>query len=216
MSLDLSRFHATFFAESLEGLNHVEEALLGIEQRGHDKEALDSIFRAIHSLKGSAGSLGFSVIAELAHEMESVLDRLRQALMPISADSTNVLLRGVDCLRNWILAAEAKEPMDASAGASIVRELQMLLQRTVMGDTLGPAAAVAAVARKRNFVIVFRPAQDFFHSGNDPARFIDELAQLVVLQLEVMQRLLQFADAGVVRQLQFADAGVNQELGVQH
>ncbi len=178
MSLDLSRFHATFFAESLEGLNHVEEALLGIEQRGHDKEALDSIFRAIHSLKGSAGSLGFSVIAELAHEMESVLDRLRQALMPISADSTNVLLRGVDCLRNWILAAEAKEPMDASAGASIVRELQMLLQRTVMGDTLGPAAAVAAVARKRNFVIVFRPAQDFFHSGNDPARFIDELAQL--------------------------------------
>ena len=59
MSLDLSRFHATFFAESLEGLNQVEESLLGIEQRGHDKDALDAIFRAIHSLKGSAGSLGF-------------------------------------------------------------------------------------------------------------------------------------------------------------
>ena len=133
MSLDLSRFHATFFAESLEGLNQVEESLLGIEQRGHDKDALDAIFRAIHSLKGSAGSLGFGVIAELAHEMESVLDRLRQALMPVSADSTNVLLRGVDCLRNWILAAEAKEPMDAAAGAGLIRELQLLLQRTVGG-----------------------------------------------------------------------------------
>ena len=186
MSLDLSRFHATFFAESLEGLNQVEESLLGIEQRGHDKDALDAIFRAIHSLKGSAGSLGFGVIAELAHEMESVLDRLRQALMPVSADSTNVLLRGVDCLRNWILAAEAKEPMDAAAGAGLIRELQLLLQRTVGG---GADASVRAAeqpeAGKRRYVIVFRPAQDFFHSGNDPARFIDELAQLGELESTV-------------------------------
>ena len=179
MSLDLSRFHATFFAESIEGLNHVEEALLGIEQSGHDKDALDSIFRAIHSMKGSAGSLGFGVIAELAHEMESVLDRLRQALMPVSADSTNVLLRGVDCLRNWIFAAEAKGPVDATAGVGLVRELQLLLQRAVTSETAGaPAGVAAVVGGKHKYVIVFRPAQDFFHSGNDPARFIDELAQL--------------------------------------
>ena len=186
MSLDLSRFHATFFAESLEGLNQVEEALLGIEQRGHDKDALDAIFRAIHSLKGSAGSLGFGVIAELAHEMESVLDRLRQALMAVSADSTNVLLRGVDCLRNWILAAEAKEPMDAAAGAGLVRELQLLLQRTqstVSGEAGAPVTAAAGA--KRKYVVVFRPAQDFFHSGNDPARFIDELAQLGAIESTV-------------------------------
>ena len=179
MSLDLSRFHATFFAESIEGLNHVEEALLGIEQSGHDKDALDSIFRAIHSMKGSAGSLGFGVIAELAHEMESVLDRLRQALMPVSADSTNVLLRGVDCLRNWIFAAEAKGPVDAAAGAGLVRELQLLLQRAVTGEAAGaPASVAAAAGGKHKYVVVFRPAQEFFHSGNDPARFIDELAQL--------------------------------------
>lgn len=178
MSLDLSRFHATFFAESLEGLNQVEESLLGIEQCGHDKDALDAIFRAIHSLKGSAGSLGFGVIAELAHEMESVLDRLRQGLMPVSADSTNVLLRGVDCLRNWILAAEAKEPIDAADGTGLVRELQLLLQRTAGAGNQAADTAAAPAVGKRRYVVVFRPAQDFFHSGNDPARFIDELAQL--------------------------------------
>ncbi len=184
MSLDLSRFHATFFAESLEGLNHVEEALLGIEERGHDKDALDGIFRAIHSLKGSAGSLGFGVIAELAHEMESVLDRLRQGLMAISADGTNVLLRGVDCLRNWIFQAEAKEPMNAAAGAGLVRELQLLLQRAG-NEAAGAATPAVRAAGKHNYVVVFRPAQDFFHSGNDPARFIDELAQLGDIQSTV-------------------------------
>ena len=129
MSLDLSRFHATFFTESLEGLNSVEQQLLDIEQRGHDQDAMDAIFRHVHSLKGSAGSLGFGVIAELAHEMESVLDRMRQGLMSATAESTNVLLRGVDCLRNWIFAAEAKGELSPAAGVSLVRELQLLLQR---------------------------------------------------------------------------------------
>ena len=177
MSIDLSRFHATFFTESLGGLDHVERELLDIEQRGHDQGALDAIFRDIHSLKGSAGSLGFGVIAELAHEMESVLDRLRQGLMTASAQSTNVLLRGVDCLRNWILAAEASEPADAADGSALVQELQLLLRHTTAAGE-GRAAAPAAAAGKQKYVIVFRPAQDFFHSGNDPARFIDELAQL--------------------------------------
>ncbi len=181
MSIDLSRFHATFFTESIEGLRHVEQELLGIEQRGHDQHALDAIFRDVHSLKGSAGSLGFGVIAELAHEMESVLDRLRQGLMSASAESTNILLRGVDCLRNWILAAEAGEPVDAGAGAALVHELQSLLRHTAAttidgGGKLLPEPAGAK--GKKKYIIVFRPAQDFFHSGNDPARFIDELAHL--------------------------------------
>ena len=176
MSLDLSRFHATFFTESLQGLDHVERQLLQIEQLGHDKNALDAIFRDVHSLKGSAGSLGFGAIAELAHEMESVLDRMRQGSMSATAQSTNILLQGVDCLRNWLLAAEAKESIDAAAGAGLVRELQLLLQGA---DGAAKAAPVGTAAGgKQKYVIVFRPAQDFFHSGNDPARFIDELAHL--------------------------------------
>ena len=182
MSLDLSRFHATFFAESLEGLDSMEQALLRLEQHGHSKETLDAIFRVVHSLKGSAGSLGFGVIAELAHEMESVLDRSRQGTAEATPECTNVLLRGVDCLRNWIIASEAQQPVDATAGVGIVRELQILLQQALSGST-SPTAAQGAGAvpqgrSKRTYVIVFRPAQDFFHSGNDPARFIEELAHL--------------------------------------
>ncbi len=178
MSLDLSRFHATFFTESLQGLNQVEQALLDMEERGHDKDAMDAIFRDVHSLKGSAGSLGFGVIAELAHEMESVLDRMRQGLMTVTADSTNLLLRGVDCLRNWLLAAEAKEVIDAAAGSELVRDLQLLLQRDGVQGAAASGPKDRAPGRTQKFVIVFRPARDFFHSGNDPARFIDELTQL--------------------------------------
>lgn len=190
MSLDLSRFHATFFAESLEGLDRVEQELLQLEQHGHSKDTLDAIFRVVHSLKGSAGSLGFGIIAELAHEMESVLDRLRQGTAQATAECTNILLRGVDCLRNWIIASEAHEPVDGAKGAGIVRELQILLRQVTPG--LSSAAATAEgtqtapnAAGKRTYVIVFRPAQDFFHSGNDPARFIEELAHLGTVRCTV-------------------------------
>src|SRR5688572_20813753 len=149
MSLDLSRFHATFFTESLEGLNHVEQQLLNIEQIGHDKDALNAIFRDVHSLKGSAGSLGFGVIAELAHEMESVLDRMRQGLMPATVERTNVLLRGVDCLRNWLLAAEANEPADSAAGGGLIRELQLLLQQGSSDKAAAPAQPHAEPAGKQ-------------------------------------------------------------------
>lgn len=185
MSLDLSRFHATFFTESLEGLNHVEQQLLDIEQIGHDREAMDAIFRAVHSLKGSAGSLGFGAIAELAHEMESVLDRMRQGLMPPTSERTNVLLRGVDCLRHWLIAAEAKEPADTTAGGGLIRELQLLLQQTAGATEASSVQREPKGAGKQKYVIVFRPARDFFHSGNDPARFIEELAQLGELESTV-------------------------------
>ena len=185
MSLDLSRFHATFFAESLEGLDRVEEELLRLEQGAPGKDTLDAIFRVIHSLKGSAGSLGFTVIAELAHEMESVLDRWRQGSASVTPEGNNVLLRGVDCLRNWIHDAEAKKDMNADDGAAILQALQLMLRQQAGSNA--PAAAVAGVggaphakpaAAKKTYAVVFRPAQDFFHSGNDPARFIEELAHL--------------------------------------
>lgn len=187
MSLDLSRFHATFFAESLEGLDRVEEELLRLEQGAPGKDTLDAIFRVIHSLKGSAGSLGFTVIAELAHEMESVLDRWRQGSASVTPEGNNVLLRGVDCLRNWIHDAEAQKDMNADDGAAILQALQLMLRQQT--GTSAPAAAVAGAAgaaqgkpaaARKTYAVVFRPAQDFFHSGNDPARFIEELAHLGV------------------------------------
>lgn len=185
MSLDLSRFHATFFAESLEGLDRVEDDLLQLEQGGASRERLDAIFRVVHSLKGSAGSLGFGVIAELAHEMESVLDKLRQGAASPTAECNNVLLRGVDRLRQWIQDSEAKRTLDAGAGSGLIRELQLLQQRQAAAATATheeSSGAPVSPQGKSAYVIVFRPAQDFFHSGNDPARFLEELSHLGEIQ----------------------------------
>ena len=82
MSLDMAQFHQVFFEESLEGLDLMEQALLGLEGRQPDAETINSIFRAAHSIKGGAATFGFSeaeaeAAADEAAVAETALHLLR-------------------------------------------------------------------------------------------------------------------------------------------
>src|SRR3990172_11939487 len=116
MTIDLTRFHSTFFEESLEGVAVMESELLEIERqvrRGGkqaaeslDAERLNCIFRAAHSIKGGSGTFGFSQVADFAHALESLLDEARSGHRRIDGDMVNLLLRAVDCLRALLNAAK--------------------------------------------------------------------------------------------------------------
>ena len=95
----------TFVAESRELLRDMEDALLTLEQSPRDSEAVNAVFRAMHTIKGSAGIFGFDVIVEFDHVMESVIDEVRAgrlavddvlvALLLSCGDHVSVL---IDCL----------------------------------------------------------------------------------------------------------------------
>jgi two-component system, chemotaxis family, sensor kinase CheA len=105
--LDIEEILKSYQAESDEQLSSIEEALVALEQQPDDPEAIQSIFRAAHTLKGNASSLGFPGVAELAHALEDLLDRVRASSLAMSARVVNVLLRAVDALR--FLVPEALE-----------------------------------------------------------------------------------------------------------
>ena len=76
--LDLQQFHQTFFEEAAENLQSMEQLLLALDPAAVDDETLNAIFRVAHSIKGGAATFGFTAVATLAHEMETLLDRLRR------------------------------------------------------------------------------------------------------------------------------------------
>jgi len=96
MSIDLRQFHASFFSESLEGLDATEANLLRLEGGERSPELLNAIFRAVHSIKGAAGSLGFPQIGRFTHEFENVLDDLRKGEFEPDADGIDTMLACVD------------------------------------------------------------------------------------------------------------------------
>ena len=77
-SFDLSQFHQVFFEEAGENLERMEQQLLEIDIESADDETLNSIFRCAHSVKGGAATFGFSDVAGLTHQMETLLDKLRR------------------------------------------------------------------------------------------------------------------------------------------
>lgn len=88
-----------FINESQEHLGIIEESLLKIEQDNRDKDTINTLFRAIHSIKGGAGFFGFSTVNELAHAMENLLYKARNDELELTGEHIDILFSGMDKLR---------------------------------------------------------------------------------------------------------------------
>jgi two-component system chemotaxis sensor kinase CheA len=107
VEIDMAAILPVFLAEAEENLAQVEDALLALEARPGDAETLNTVFRAAHTLKGNAANLGLAPVAEFAHGVEDVLDRLREGSLVLTAPLAGLLLRAVDALRALVPAAVA-------------------------------------------------------------------------------------------------------------
>jgi len=181
MSMDLQRFHATFFEESREGLDAMEAGLLALESGQQDPEIINSVFRAAHSIKGGAGTFGFDAIAALTHVLEMLLDELRAGKRALEAAAVDAMLSSVDVLRALLREAEHGQPADPQAVAAVKARLEAVLSGQA------PSAAAPAAAKVDDtpeaWQIGFVPAPSLFMSGNDPLRIIRELEHLGSLQV---------------------------------
>jgi len=105
MEIDYEALFQVFLAESRENLSLMEEALVVLETQPDDEETLFSIFRTVHTIKGSASCLGFQAISEFAHDVEDALQRLVKRTVPVTQRIITLLLQSVDAFRQMAAAA---------------------------------------------------------------------------------------------------------------
>jgi len=185
-SIDLSRFHQTFFDESLEGLDTMESALLRLDVGSADAETINTIFRAAHSIKGGAGTFGFSAVAAFTHHVETLLDRVRSGQRQVTQSDVDLLLRSVDVMRSMLKAASSGDELDADQAAMVQAELEASLDSTApTAVTVAPVVAEAAVAQtpRTAWAIRFVPKPELFASGNDPLRILREVSAMGVAEV---------------------------------
>ncbi len=91
-----------FLAESAEGLDTMDEALVALETRPGDAELVGTVFRVVHTLKGNSASLGYEALVRYAHALEDLLDELRAGTAPVTSSLVTQLLRASDALRDLI------------------------------------------------------------------------------------------------------------------
>ncbi|HEY9095731.1 MAG TPA: Hpt domain-containing protein, partial [Hydrogenophaga sp.] len=146
-NFDLSQFYDIFFEEAGENLDQMEQMLLQLDLETADDEELNAIFRCAHSIKGGAATFGFADVAELTHQMESLLDKLRRHELQPTAPMVDVLLESSDALR-LLLARHQGRSVDTPATASLVARISELAQNTppVVAAAASPTAAPEPVA----------------------------------------------------------------------
>jgi two-component system, chemotaxis family, sensor kinase CheA len=101
-SFDLTQFYQIFFEEAGENLEQMEQLLLNLDLDTVDDEELNAIFRCAHSIKGGAATFGFEDVAELTHQMESLLDKLRRHELTPTMPMVDVLLEASDALKGLL------------------------------------------------------------------------------------------------------------------
>ncbi|MCH7077090.1 chemotaxis protein CheA [Escherichia coli] len=126
MSMDISDFYQTFFDEADELLADMEQHLLVLQPEAPDAEQLNAIFRAAHSIKGGAGTFGFSVLQETTHLMESLLDEARRGEMQLNTDIINLFLETKDIMQEQLDAYKQSQEPDAASFDYICQALRQL------------------------------------------------------------------------------------------
>jgi len=134
---DLSQFYQIFFEEAGENLDLMEQMLLSLNLETADDEELNGIFRCAHSVKGGAATFGFSDVAELTHQMESLLDKLRRHELNPNASMVDVLLESADASRGLLACHQSGNAGQGPATANLVSRIRSL----VAGET-PPVVAV--------------------------------------------------------------------------
>ena len=178
--IDLSQFYQVFFEEAGENLDRMEAQLLEIDLSAADDEELNSIFRCAHSVKGGAATFGFADVAELTHQMETLLDKLRRHELEPTAAMVDVLLQSGDALRAQLArhqgaGGNAIDTSDLlfsiramSAGAAPLTAAAAPLAKAAIpnaaeqmaGETPGPKAAASAATPARELEVRVGPLKD--------------------------------------------------------
>ncbi|KAA1050285.1 chemotaxis protein CheA [Pseudocitrobacter sp. 73] len=146
MSMDISDFYQTFFDEADELLADMEQHLLDLVPSDPDTEQMNAIFRAAHSIKGGAGTFGFSVLQETTHLMENLLDDARRGEMPLNTDIINLFLETKDIMQEQLDAYKSSQEPDAASFEYICQALRQLALEA-KGESAPPATRLTVVEK---------------------------------------------------------------------
>lgn len=132
--MDITDFCQTFFDEADELLADMEKHLLELDCQEPDKEKLNAIFRAAHSIKGGAGTFGFSLLQETTHILENILDEARCGTLALCSEHINLFLETKDIMQEQLNAYKNSEEPEQDCFTWICEALRQIALENKKGS----------------------------------------------------------------------------------
>lgn len=174
----MDQFQAIYFEECAELLDLCESYLMKLENNEASIEDIHAIFRCIHTIKGGAGTFGFSELIEFAHTFETLLDKLREQTITLNPELIKLLLKGNDIIGDLVAYHKGEGVFNKDSAHKI---------RLQMNHYLDDGSSLASTPHDhllevddslKIFHIIFKPHTQMMHFGNEPLYIIRALENL--------------------------------------
>jgi two-component system chemotaxis sensor kinase CheA len=190
--MDIDKIMETFFLECAEQLGEVEEALMTLRTDPSQTEPINAVFRAVHSIKGGAGSFGFNALVSYAHIVENGLDVLRNTPEPGADPRLDLVARAIDVLADAVAATrDGTDFPDTSALTSELAEAFSLEEGEAdEGGVDFDAVPIEldmldfGAPAQSTYTITLKPSVDLYRRGNDVQRLIRHLSKLGEIEVQ--------------------------------
>ena len=181
----LEQMNAVFLEEATELLDNLEGQLLALEEDPQNAETIGAVFRAMHTIKGSAAMFGFDAVSHFTHEIESTFDLVRNGIVPVTHELINFTLSARDHIRD-LLAANPVPPELQTVSDKIISDFQRYVQpykndgnpEKSSEQKSSEAQPQERAGAENTWRIMFRPSAEIMRNGTRPALLIKELTEL--------------------------------------
>ncbi len=146
--MDVSQYLEIFIDETKEHLQNLSDQLLILEHEPDNADTVNEIFRAAHSLKGMAGTMGYKRMQKLTHNMENVFQEIRNGNMKVQANLVDVLFRGLDALESYLEIIQSTSDEGTEDNEAILNDLDRILAEGTGAAPVVQAAQPAPAAAK--------------------------------------------------------------------
>ncbi len=176
----IDKFKAKFVDESTDNIHDLEEALLLLENDMRNKELIERIFRAMHSLKGGGAMFGFSHLSEFTHNLETIFDYVRMGKIQVSSELISLTFSAIDQINFLLKTGDLTKEKDLEEQKTFIKKLQAFLTGF---DSSGKKVTLAdpdeefdhAGSAEKSYLINFIPHEDLLKNGTNPFYLLDDL-----------------------------------------
>jgi len=196
----IDKFKAKFVEESNDNVHDLEEALLLLEKDTENKEIIERIFRAMHTLKGGGAMFGFNQLSEFTHHLETVFDLVRNNKLAITEDIISLTFESIDHIKHMLEVGDVDEKDELATQATFIHRVQRISnsedKSTIQKELKTEDTGVKSYG-SRTFLIHIKPNEEILRNGTNQFYLLEDLHAMgqaeVVAFSEKVPPLAQFS-----------------------
>jgi two-component system chemotaxis sensor kinase CheA len=168
----------TYLQEAEDLLAEIEAAALTLTGDRPGSEAVHQIFRAFHTIKGSGAMFGLDAVAAFTHHIETLLDQVREGIVPVSEQLSSVILAATDHIKLLLQASQGGAPVDADAQAQLLENVRRLSAPAEHSPAAAETPQASPATGPGVWNIRFRPDPAILSRGGNPVLLLRDLKKL--------------------------------------